>query len=425
MTLDRKRKAASIIYWTISIFTLIFSGYLIYTTYQVMEFEGQTQISGRVVDSDGNPIVNVIVQQGSHETRTDDNGYWQMENADQGEIEVIFFKRGYHVARWEWVSFPIEDKWRKIKEEGSPNNLSAGGDIELTKELTWIDVEHGKSGNYSTLTFEIDDVNKLPSSELIIEGGVFSEEITIRNGTNLIEVPTKEITISLKGGDTHFNFYHPLGANLLIEEPLKEIIEKNSSFYWDPPASKFTLILDNYTVSETVDILFEERFTNKSMVDEIEPVEGSQEVRKTFEIPPGEYNVTVFGREIRDKGITNLTLRSDENFETNLDIDESGVILENTERELWWNYIYSAFYLAVAALCVYGGFRIRKEESSWAVLLIISFLAFFTFGPFDLVIVNINQLLAVVLVLLVFYIRRESMNKRSFTSNQEPSNEER
>ncbi|MGA1873809.1 MAG: hypothetical protein ACMUHY_09070, partial [Thermoplasmatota archaeon] len=63
-------------------------------------------------------------------------------------------------------------------------------------------------------------------------------------------------------------------------------------------------------------------------------------------------------------------------------------------------------YMVISLVLFFGGYYMKKG-GSWAVLLILAFVGFLSKGMIDLIIFNINSVLAIILVVVLFSIRSE------------------
>ncbi|MGA1822833.1 MAG: carboxypeptidase-like regulatory domain-containing protein [Thermoplasmatota archaeon] len=413
--LDTKRKAAMILFIVISISTLLFSGYLIYYTYQVGTFSGTTTVHGRIVDVNGDPLEGVMVVQDDMTTVTDSGGYWVLEGVDEGLITIRCYKEGYVPYRTEWLAYPDEERWIGSSESDSPNNLSVYSDIELRKEITYIDMDDGEEGSLEVF-LTVDPVMNVTGRTLRLTDGVNGEVEPHRldDGVNRFTIETDGFfSIGVDGNNTSLTGYHPLEGTIDITASFREMVLINESVTWEPSDAYLNINLNHSFDPGSINISIRSGRYNTSIVLDAGLDNGETgAASRNITIPPGTYSVEITGIDIRDIGFENITMVEGEVLPLKYDLLEGDVLVGYSQRSTDINYIYALFYIIMAGAMIYGSIRVRKEESSWAPLIILAFLGFFTRGPIDLYIFNINGILSLALLILIIYIRRDIIKKK-------------
>jgi len=404
-----------VLFIIISISTLLFSAYLIYYTYQIGSFSGATTVHGRIIDVSGDPIDNVLVTQDESETLSDIDGYWTLEGVDEGLITIRCYKRGFVPYETEWLAYPDEKRWVGDSPDDSPNNLSVYGDIELRREMTYISMDGELDGSLG-IDLDLDPGLNLSGKTVRLTDGSDGESKSLQldNGENTFTVREDGyFEVGLEDSANRVTGYHPLTGSIDITDSFEMMISTNSSIEWLSLNNFLNINLNYSFFPGSYDIsLISDHYNHTVTINSEDPDGGAGSMGRNISLPPGIYEVEITGLEIRDIGFVNITMIEGENFLLNYDLDEGDVLVGYSQRSTNINYIYAIFYLIMAGAMIYGAIRITNEESTWAPLIILAFLGFFTRGPIDIYIFNINGVLSFILLILIIYIRRDMIKRK-------------
>lgn len=97
----------------------------------------QAQLKGTVMDTTGQPLaqVSVLLEQTGGYTETDQNGFFQLECPEQGQMQVLLYKEGYATLR---ESLSKEDRGNELRFRLKP--------LERTLDEVDYSLEEGRSG---------------------------------------------------------------------------------------------------------------------------------------------------------------------------------------------------------------------------------------------------------------------------------------
>jgi hypothetical protein len=398
------------LFFLLGLSTLVFGAFVFYMTYELDNLDGRTVLVGNVLDSKDQPLEGVHIICEDRETVTDWNGEWILNGIPEGLVTLEFYKPGYVVYTLKWLAYPMDD-FDDIKE--SPNNISysfkEGGssDLQLKREMELIEIDDYQNGTL-TLKFERDGSEVLNVTELFISNGqdpVLSVPVTGIDPTLEVAGDGSFLVGFVEDGPFLTGF-HPAGFEIDITQELLTLSISGNDVEWgggigsivveisypDPTGQVRAVLINNLT-SEIIDY---------STTNDPSTI--------TFTTIPGVYNLELTGREIRDTQLGSIIINDSKQRVLDTTLKE-GDVDDELDLSIKGNYIVSVAYLGIALVMFFGAIYL-KRGGSWAVLLILAFVGFLSRGLIDLYIININQLLAIALIVVLFSIRSEHNRKR-------------
>jgi hypothetical protein len=397
------------LFFLLGLSTLIFGSVVLYKTYELDHLDGRTVIMGNVLDKMDRPIEGVRINCSDRQVFSDENGFWELKGVPQGYITIEFYKPGYVRYSLKWLAYP-QDAFEEI--EKSPNNISysftesGADDIQLSREMEQIRHSDYKNG---TLTLTI--------SQWMIQRTNMTE-IFVSNGSGPLEsrtIDASPISIDVNGDGSYFvgfsedgprlNGFHPVGNEINISNGLFVLWNSNMSDDHQIENGTIDMVIDQNGIYDQVHL---------SLIDNIsgEVVRSSDHFDQdeiSIDVQPGIYDIEITGESIRDRVFRGVVLNSSEYKMIQTTFVE-GDVIKDLELSLTGNYFIAAAYLGISLVLFYAALYMRKG-GSWAVLLILAFVGFISQG-FHIYIFNINSLIAVVLMVVLFSIRSEYNRKR-------------
>ncbi len=123
--------------------------------------ERHAVVTGQITDTDGNPLVGVMVSDGEHVTRTDDGGGYRLE-FDVHDLRVVFVTRprGYRPVDGCFLRIPRDDTATEYAHDFvfAPDE---GSDRESFNFLSTGDTQFGDTGTFGQLLEEFDQFTRM------------------------------------------------------------------------------------------------------------------------------------------------------------------------------------------------------------------------------------------------------------------------
>jgi hypothetical protein len=333
-----------------------------------------------------------------------------LEGVPEGLVTLEFYKPGYVVYSLKWLAYPLDD-FDDIKE--SPNNISysftEGGssDIQLQREIEQIMIDEYQNGTL-TLSFVKDGSGALNISELFISNGKDDlSAVSIDHADPSIEViGDGSFKVGLNEEGPFLTGFHPVGYEIDITAEIIELAGSLDDVVWSGNSSNLQITVMNEEPYGKLQFRLIDNITG----DLVGTYPYHDQSGIGFGIAPGIYDVEITGRELRDRFLRSIILNESEQRYLTVTLEE-GDVDEDLDLSIKGNYIVAVAYLGIALVMFFGAIYLRRG-GSWAVLLILAFVGFLSRGLIDLYIININQLLAIALIVVLFSIRSEHNRKR-------------
>ncbi|MFW3146149.1 MAG: carboxypeptidase-like regulatory domain-containing protein [Thermoplasmatota archaeon] len=401
LSLKGKKKIALVLFFLLGTSTLLFSAFVLFNTYRIESYDGKTMVMGRVVDSDDEPLKDVMVTSGDIDVLTDNDGYFVLRNVDEGLIGLILFKPGFVRTEINWVAYPLSEIDNEI--EGSANDISDSFDIELKREMEQKDLEPYSNG---TLTLEIYAEPGSYLDGLLLD--INNKRTTLKPGVNLIEVEGNGSFNIVLSNETegwtlpNLKGFHPVGSKVNITNAIPE----------DPSPNMYSPItLENGTINLTLstDHFYHNVHFNLVSLSGTLTTEKIMDIDESsligIEIPPGVYSLEVTGESIRDRTYRWIVLNESQEKELEIELVKASTekIYKLSMKE---NYFVAGVYI-LAALLIFGGGILLRRNGPWGWIVGAALLGFITQGFFAFLIFNINHLITIILVVVLFYIRSD------------------
>ncbi len=414
----RSKKKISIgLFFLLGLSTLMFGSFLLYQTFQVDQWDGRSVVLGVVLDSEGQPLEDVIVISGSRETNTTTNGSWELNGVKEGIIKIEFYKPGYVISTLKWLVYPMEQLGDDI--EKSANNISNSYKIELMKEIEEISLDKPING---TLILDLDNYDPIfiNRSNIFVGNNISNLEKQTLSGTyyELLVEGNGTFIISFSMGGPYLRGYHPVNSSIDITDGIRELIDTGKDTKWRSFNGMISLsIIWNDEIPSVYTYEIIERRTNESILQEqITDTEKDLEIA----INAGCYKIDITGREIRDKTLKWIIVNENGTANVSVTIEKGDVDESLEDHTVKGNYTLSISYLLMAIILFFGGFYMKKN-GSWGVLLILAFIGFLSRGFIPIMGININTILSLILVILLFYIRAEyNKNRQTMQTSRRP-----
>lgn len=90
---------------------------------EITSFDGTTNVSGRVVDNEMNPLIGVEVRIDRKTDMTDERGQFKLDEVNEGWNVMEFYKEGYIPYRFGMIAYPDHGRWIDKKGNGGPNDM--------------------------------------------------------------------------------------------------------------------------------------------------------------------------------------------------------------------------------------------------------------------------------------------------------------
>jgi hypothetical protein len=390
--------AASVVFVLIGLSSLLYGGTIIYRNRQLIEEEGTTQLTGMVVDSEGNAVSGVLVESEDQIMTTGPDGRFLFDGIDVGTVDIDLYKEGYIPVEIRWLAYPLDEV--KDDLEGSPNNISTERSIELLLERELIETELPENGTFKLIV----DTNE--GSGII--GNSYSYGLT-ETSMKMFNVTSGKSEFVLEGNGTFL---------ISGEEETKIMAWRGLpglEYNITPILMNLSGLPENLEVQTREIILeFSEQLDGGSFeIMILDPLKGTMKIDTGFpgtlisnvSIPvnDGLCHILFSGRDFRDREFRNIRVSEDSNRTINVEITEADPerILEGLDLPL--NYSIGGIYIAMG-LVMFTAAYLALGERKWNHLIVIALASFlirgFYIGP-----VPINLVLSVMIVLILISTR--------------------
>jgi hypothetical protein len=181
---------------------------------------------------------------------------------------------------------------------------------------------------------------------------------------------------------------------------------------WNPSSlnSSITVNLDNRPLVEPVTLRLLQGDSIRYQVTQSTESIGN---RFTADLPSGIYNLTLTGRDVLDRGFTDLNLTPGSTI-LNITAEAQSFFSYGIDQRLSGNYLLGALYLMIGALSAIGAYLAVKSDR-WTWLMIICVISFFGRGPMDVIDINVMPIFSMIATVLVIIMRNDMVRgRRSF-----------
>ncbi|MBN1389891.1 MAG: carboxypeptidase regulatory-like domain-containing protein [Candidatus Thermoplasmatota archaeon] len=416
-----KKNIAMGLFFLLGLSTLVFGAFIFYVTFDLDSMDGRTILTGEVKDTDDEPLEGVHVICQDRETFSDENGQWTLNGVPEGLVNVDLFDPGYVRLSIKWLAYPFEE----VKDDlgKSANNLSysfeQSGDegIILKREMVEYDLDHYSIGN---LTINV--------GASISDLGTFTE-ILFSNGTKELRSQpiSAGITTMIVSGIGSFKLgfdeqgpfltgFHPVPGEIDVTTALKDMIIHDQDREWSGRNGILNVTMVTEDEIHDLNIMIKDFFTGMSVSQR---VLGSP-IDSVFILAPGVYTIEVTSRSYVDSLWSAVVMGEGSTEEMEIQLFMADTETRLDDLSVKGNFTIAVSYMAISLVLFFGGYY-TKKDGSWAVLLILAFVGFLSRGLIDLFIFNINSLIAIVLVVILFTMRGEYNKmrmKKSVTGNR-------
>lgn len=407
-----KKRIAMGLFFLLGLSTLVFGAFIFYVTYQLDSLDGRTVLMGIVQDTDEFPLEGVQVKCGDRDTVTDDDGKWTLNGVDEGLVTIEFYKEGFVRYTLKWLAYPLDDLGDD--RENSANNISYSlkeskmDDIMLKKELEEYEVS---TYTNSTLSVRVD---------VSFRGLSWASDLFYSNGTgemSSIALNAEPVIVAVQGnGNFKVSFledgpfvtgFHPVHGDIDITGAMTELVSSNMDVLWEGDKGGLNLTISSFEEHHGVKLVVFDKM--KEREQDSRELASPTDVR--FVLPPGVYSLKVYSRAYRDMVLEDIVIEEGSTESIDVFLLEADVEKDLENLSVKANYTLAVSYMVISLVLFFGGLYLKKG-GSWAVLLILAFVGFLSKGLIDLYIFNINSLIAIILVIVLFSLRSEYNLKR-------------
>ncbi|MGA1820426.1 MAG: carboxypeptidase-like regulatory domain-containing protein [Thermoplasmatota archaeon] len=413
-----KKRIAMGLFFLLGLSTLVFGAFVFYVTYELDSLDGRTVLTGMVLDTDEVPLQGVTVRCGDREASSGTDGKWSLNGVDEGLVTVEFYKDGFVRFTLKWLAYPLSDLGDDIEE--SANNISYSlkesglDDIMLKREMEMNEVSTYSNG---TLSVRVDASFRGLSgaSELFYSNGTGEMgSIALNAEPVVMEVRGNgNFRVSLIENGPFVSGFHPVSGEIDITSEMMGLVSKNESVVWEGQDGGLNISMSAYEDRHPVSIVIHNRISDE--VVDTRNLASPSDAR--FVLPPGVYSMKVHSRAYRDMVWQDIVIEEGSVVKLDVYLPEADVEAEFDDLSVKANYTLAVSYMVISLVLFFGGYYMKKG-GSWAVLLILAFVGFLSKGLIDLYIFNINSLIAIILVIVLFSIRSEYNLKRQKLMNR-------
>ncbi|MBN1539706.1 MAG: carboxypeptidase regulatory-like domain-containing protein [Candidatus Thermoplasmatota archaeon] len=415
-----KKKIAMTLFFLLGLSTLLFGAFILYITYDLESLDGRTVLTGEVKDTDDMPIEGVEIRCDDRETLSDADGQWTLKGVPEGLVTVDLYHPGYVRLSIKWLAYPLSDLEEGV--DNSSNDLTyslerSGDDgIVLKREMEIIERSFYTDGDL-TLSVNLSAMEPGDFTEIFYSNATkdLRTQPLGQGITRLVVSGNGSFRIGLENEGPFLYGFHPVPGEIDVTDALMEMIASGRDLQWSGLTGILNVSLQTTEEKHGSRVIIRDNLTGNILVRrELELPAGA-----VFSLPSGVYVIEVTSRFYRDVQLTGVVVPEGSRNDIQVDMEEADTESLLKELSVKGNFTIAVSYILISVVLFFGGYCLKKG-GSWAVLLILAFVGFLSRGPIDLFIFNINSLLAIVLVVVLFSMRGDyNLNKQKKMQQRE------